>query len=77
MIKHVAALHLKRRDAACPHCDKRFAFSDGLSRHVRLVHQGERAYGCGVCGARFKQNTHLQKHARVHARDGRGGTPPK
>ena len=53
----------------CSLCDKRFAFSSGLSYHM-TTHTGERPFACMQCDATFGSNTALSRHTNVvHAQE--------
>ena len=53
----------------CSLCDKKFAFSSGLSYHM-TTHTGERPFACTQCDATFGSNTALSRHTNVvHAQE--------
>jgi len=53
----------------CTLCDKKFAFSSGLSYHM-TTHTGERPFACTQCDATFGSNTALSRHTNVvHAQE--------
>jgi DNA-directed RNA polymerase subunit RPC12/RpoP len=54
----------KRKQYACPYCDRLFNHRQNMYKH-RDIHEGKR-YNCEVCGKEFVRKIHVKLHMRIH-----------
>ncbi len=60
MMRHIAAIHEKRKDVKCPHCNKCFARKDYLKLHIQKCHWNK----CPVCKDTFESDEMFELHKK-------------
>ena len=58
MMRHISAIHKKRKDAKCPHCKEFFARMDYLKFHIRKCHW----HKCPTCKTTFEFEVAFEQH---------------
>lgn len=62
----VGVVEKRRRNFACPTCQRNCFTTARLERHLR-THSGLKPFVCDECGAAYQQSNDLVKHQRKHA----------
>ena len=58
MMRHISAIHEKRKDVKCPHCNKCFARKDYLKLHIQKCHW----HKCPTCKTTFEFEVVFEQH---------------
>ena len=67
--KHIASVHVQKKQYTCNVCEKQFNDKNNLQKHNKVIHLGEKNFQCKVCHVSFKCSISLEHHKhKVHDR---------